>query len=179
MQRKFAAVAISKELDSKPTHLPATVRCGFLPINHDVRIVRPESERRGCQHISEIHGVRRSSDHPFPRRVFPGRTPWSPHMRKLTLFLFALAATVSVATSSFACSMLLCGVGSTGSAASSFSWELPLVLGRVPRRQFRGSPSEALRSSKCQALMCITEMLTFRIFGRLPLHFQNHLAMFR
>jgi len=42
-------------------------------------------------------------------------------MRKLTLFLFALAATVSVATSSFACSMLLCGVGSTGSAASSFS----------------------------------------------------------
>src|SRR5258708_20374660 len=25
---------------------------------------------------SQIHGVRRSNDHPLPRRVFPGRTSW-------------------------------------------------------------------------------------------------------
>ena len=30
--------------------------------SHDARIVRPESERRGCP--SQIHGVRRSNDHP-------------------------------------------------------------------------------------------------------------------
>src|SRR5258708_23377658 len=27
---------------------------------------------------SQIHGVRRSNDHPLPRRVFPGRTSWRP-----------------------------------------------------------------------------------------------------
>jgi hypothetical protein len=37
-------------------------------------------------HIS-IHGVRRSNDHPLPRRVFPGRTSWRPTMRKLLTFL--------------------------------------------------------------------------------------------
>jgi hypothetical protein len=31
-------------------------------------------------------------DHPFPRRVFPGRTSWRPAMRKLLTFLIALAA---------------------------------------------------------------------------------------
>jgi len=35
-------------------------------------------------------------DHPLPRRVFPGRTPWDILMRKLLTFLIALAAIAAV-----------------------------------------------------------------------------------
>jgi hypothetical protein len=51
---------------------------------------RKASDADACQ-IS-IHGVwRSSSDHPLPRRVFPGRMPWRLAMCKLLILSLALA----------------------------------------------------------------------------------------
>ena len=70
------------------------VRCAPSPIPRMIpALPARKAWRRGCPRIS-IHGVRRSNDHPFPRRVFPGRTSWRPTMRKLLTFLIALAAIV-------------------------------------------------------------------------------------